>query len=290
MLMMIARLHHALRRRHPARRQGDHASAAREAAISAWCSRAMPCFPHLSVFDNVAFPLKVRRRPAEDIKREVGRALELVQLTPLADRMPRQLSGGQQQRVALARSLVFTPDVLLLDEPLGALDRKLRDRGADRAQAAPWRIRTTFVYVTHDQEEALSMSRPHRHRARRPFRADRPPGRSLRAPGDALRRGLPGRKQFHQGPRQRRGRGRFRLWRGQRDASDRRRHRCRRPAATSCWRCGRRRSPSRPTCHRPRSTGPRAGSRAGTISAAISTSRWRRRAWDSWRCAAPPGA
>jgi spermidine/putrescine ABC transporter ATP-binding subunit len=115
-------------------------------------------FPHLSVFDNVAFPLKVRRRPAEEIKREVGRALELVQLTPLADRMPRQLSGGQQQRVALARALVFTPDVLLLDEPLGALDRKLRTEVQIELKQLHERIRTTFVYVTHDQEEALSMS------------------------------------------------------------------------------------------------------------------------------------
>jgi putative spermidine/putrescine transport system ATP-binding protein len=115
-------------------------------------------FPHLSVFDNVAFPLKVRRRPAEDIKREVGRALELVQLTSLADRMPRQLSGGQQQRVALARALVFTPEILLLDEPLGALDRKLRTEVQIELKQLHERIRTTFVYVTHDQEEALSMS------------------------------------------------------------------------------------------------------------------------------------
>jgi putative spermidine/putrescine transport system ATP-binding protein len=115
-------------------------------------------FPHLSVFDNVAFPLKVRRRPPEEIKREVNRALELVQLTALADRMPRQLSGGQQQRVALARALVFTPDVLLLDEPLGALDRKLRTEVQIELKQLHERIGTTFVYVTHDQEEALSMS------------------------------------------------------------------------------------------------------------------------------------
>jgi putative spermidine/putrescine transport system ATP-binding protein len=115
-------------------------------------------FPHLSVFDNVAFPLRVRRKPSEDVKREVSRALELVQLTPLADRMPRQLSGGQQQRVALARALVFTPDVLLLDEPLGALDRKLRTEVQIELKQLHERIRTTFVYVTHDQEEALSMS------------------------------------------------------------------------------------------------------------------------------------
>ena len=115
-------------------------------------------FPHLSVFDNVAFPLKVRRRPAEEIRREVGRTLDLVQLGGLAERMPRQLSGGQQQRVALARALVFTPDVLLLDEPLGALDRKLRTEVQIELKQLHAQIGTTFVYVTHDQEEALSMS------------------------------------------------------------------------------------------------------------------------------------
>ena len=115
-------------------------------------------FPHLSVFDNVAFPLKVRRKQPDDMKREVARALELVQLQALADRMPRQLSGGQQQRVALARALVFTPEVLLLDEPLGALDRKLRQEVQIELKQLHERIKTTFVYVTHDQEEALSMS------------------------------------------------------------------------------------------------------------------------------------
>jgi len=115
-------------------------------------------FPHLSVFDNVAFPLKVRRKAPDEIHREVGRVLELVQLTALSDRMPRQLSGGQQQRVALARALVFTPDVLLLDEPLGALDRKLRTEVQIELKQLHERIGTTFVYVTHDQEEALSMS------------------------------------------------------------------------------------------------------------------------------------
>ncbi len=115
-------------------------------------------FPHLSVFDNVAFPLKVRRRAAEEVRAEVGRALELVQLGHLATRMPRQLSGGQQQRVALARALVFMPKVLLLDEPLGALDRKLRTEVQIELKQLHARIGTTFVYVTHDQEEALSMS------------------------------------------------------------------------------------------------------------------------------------
>jgi len=115
-------------------------------------------FPHLTVFDNVAFALKVRRRPADEIRQAVARALDLVQLGGLAQRMPRQLSGGQQQRVALARALVFNPGVLLLDEPLGALDRKLRQEVQIELKQLHERVRTTFLYVTHDQEEALSMS------------------------------------------------------------------------------------------------------------------------------------
>ena len=115
-------------------------------------------FPHLTVTGNVAFPLKIRRRPAGDVEREVARVLELVQLGGLGGRLPRELSGGQQQRVALARALVFRPDVLLLDEPLGALDRKLRAEVQIELKQLHARVGTTFVYVTHDQEEALSMS------------------------------------------------------------------------------------------------------------------------------------
>ncbi len=115
-------------------------------------------FPHLSVFDNVAFPLKVRRLSGEETRERVKKALDLVQLGELADRMPRQLSGGQQQRVALARALVFNPEILLLDEPLGALDRKLRQEVQIELKELHRRVRTTFIYVTHDQEEALSMS------------------------------------------------------------------------------------------------------------------------------------
>ena len=115
-------------------------------------------FPHMSVSENVAFPLKMRRRPADEIKRKVKETLELVQLTGLAARLPRNLSGGQQQRVALARALVFTPDILLLDEPLGALDRKLRADVQLELKLVHQQVGTTFVYVTHDQEEALSMS------------------------------------------------------------------------------------------------------------------------------------
>ena len=115
-------------------------------------------FPHLSVFDNVAFPLKVRRKSQAETRERVSKALDLVQLNHLADRNPRQLSGGQQQRVALARALVFDPEILLLDEPLGALDRKLRQEVQIELKELHRRVRTTFIYVTHDQEEALSMS------------------------------------------------------------------------------------------------------------------------------------
>ena len=115
-------------------------------------------FPHMSVRDNVGFPLRVRRRPAGEIKAKVDRALDLVQMGAFAQRMPRELSGGQQQRIALARALSFAPDVLLLDEPLGALDRRLRQDVQVELKELHDRVGTTFVYVTHDQDEALSMS------------------------------------------------------------------------------------------------------------------------------------
>jgi putative spermidine/putrescine transport system ATP-binding protein len=115
-------------------------------------------FPHLTVFDNVGFPLRVRGTPKAEIAERVRGALDLVQLASLAERLPRQLSGGQQQRVALARALVFAPHVLLLDEPLSALDKKLRAELQWELKSLHRRIGTTFVYVTHDQDEALSMS------------------------------------------------------------------------------------------------------------------------------------
>ena len=96
--------------------------------------------------------------PRADAADRIRGALDLVQLVPLADRYPRQLSGGQQQRVALARALVFTPDILLLDEPLSALDKKLRAELQWELKQIHQRVGTTFIYVTHDQEEALSMS------------------------------------------------------------------------------------------------------------------------------------
>ena len=115
-------------------------------------------FPHLSVEDNVAFGLKRKRVDRDEVRRRVGEELERVGLAGQAKRRPRQLSGGQQQRVALARALVNRPSVLLLDEPLGALDLKLRKRLQVELKEIQRDVGITFVYVTHDQEEALTMS------------------------------------------------------------------------------------------------------------------------------------
>ena len=115
-------------------------------------------FPHLTVAENVAFGLKERRHPSRAIKEKVARMLELVELTGREDARPRELSGGMQQRVALARSLVLDPAVLLLDEPLGALDLRLRRQLQLLLKTVQREVGITFVYVTHDQEEAFSMS------------------------------------------------------------------------------------------------------------------------------------
>jgi spermidine/putrescine transport system ATP-binding protein len=115
-------------------------------------------FPHLNVFDNVAFGLRRARIDAKDVNRRVQEALDLVQLTQFAKRKPAQMSGGQQQRVALARALVLKPSVLLLDEPLGALDARLRKQLQVELKTLQQQVGITFVYVTHDQEEALTMS------------------------------------------------------------------------------------------------------------------------------------
>jgi putative spermidine/putrescine transport system ATP-binding protein len=115
-------------------------------------------FPHLSVFDNIAFPLQIRHARRADIRRRVGEALELVRLSGFDQRLPRQLSGGEQQRVALARALVFRPRVLLMDEPLGALDKKLRAHMQLELKHIQRHLHVTVIYVTHDQEEALTMS------------------------------------------------------------------------------------------------------------------------------------
>ncbi|ESZ60248.1 spermidine/putrescine ABC transporter ATPase [Mesorhizobium sp. L103C119B0] len=115
-------------------------------------------FPHMSVHENVAFPLRMRKVDRAQIARRVGEALAMVQLDAYGNRMPTQLSGGQQQRVALARALVFEPPVLLMDEPLGALDKKLREQLQIEIKTLQQRLGVTVIYVTHDQEEALTMS------------------------------------------------------------------------------------------------------------------------------------
>ncbi|HEU4318771.1 MAG TPA: ABC transporter ATP-binding protein [Acidimicrobiia bacterium] len=115
-------------------------------------------FPHLTVEENVGFGLKYQNLSKDAARGKIGRALELVQLSGMEKRKPTQLSGGQQQRVALARSLVLNPSVLLLDEPLGALDAKLRKALQIELKALQEEIGITFIYVTHDQEEALTMS------------------------------------------------------------------------------------------------------------------------------------
>ena len=115
-------------------------------------------FPHMSIYDNVAFGLKVKRVPRQDHGDRIHEILRVVELEGLERRRPRQLSGGQQQRVALARALVNRPAALLLDEPLGALDVKLRKQMQLELKRIQTELGTTFVYVTHDQEEALAMS------------------------------------------------------------------------------------------------------------------------------------
>jgi len=115
-------------------------------------------FPHMTVAENIAFGLQMQDVDKAEIKRRVGEMIELVQLEGRETRKPRQLSGGQQQRVALARALVNHPKVLLLDEPLGALDLKLRQAMQLELKQLQERVGVTFVYVTHDQEEALTMS------------------------------------------------------------------------------------------------------------------------------------
>jgi putative spermidine/putrescine transport system ATP-binding protein len=115
-------------------------------------------FPHMKVFDNVAFPLRMRRVAAAHLAEQVRGVLDMVALGELANRYPSQLSGGQQQRVALARAIVFNPKLLLLDEPFGALDRKLRESMQLEVRRLQQRLGLTTILITHDQEEALIMS------------------------------------------------------------------------------------------------------------------------------------
>ncbi len=115
-------------------------------------------FPHLSVGENVAFPLRVRKVPEADVTRRVRAALDLVRLSGMEDRMPAKMSGGQQQRVALARALVYEPPLLLMDEPLSALDKKLREEIQFEIRRIHRETGVTILYVTHDQEEAMRLS------------------------------------------------------------------------------------------------------------------------------------
>lgn len=115
-------------------------------------------FPHMTVAENLAFPLQVRKLPAAEIQHRVQQALEMVRLEKFATRRPAQLSGGQQQRIALARALIFKPEIVLMDEPLGALDKQLREHMQVEIKQLHQTLGITMVYVTHDQSEALTMS------------------------------------------------------------------------------------------------------------------------------------
>lgn len=115
-------------------------------------------FPHMTVFENIAYGLKIKKIPKDEIKRRVTEMLEMVQLTGFEKRKPSEMSGGQKQRVAIARALINNPKVLLLDEPLGALDMKLRKQMQVELKRLQRKLKITFIYVTHDQEEALTMS------------------------------------------------------------------------------------------------------------------------------------
>ena len=115
-------------------------------------------FPHMTVEDNIAFPLKMRKIGVALARRRAAEALEMVRLPQVAKRFPKELSGGQQQRIALARCMVYRPSIILMDEPLGALDKKLRDQMQLEIKRIHRELGTTIVYVTHDQEEAMTMS------------------------------------------------------------------------------------------------------------------------------------
>ncbi|MFP4537947.1 MAG: ABC transporter ATP-binding protein [Dichotomicrobium sp.] len=115
-------------------------------------------FPHMTVWENLAFPLQVRKLPKPEIEQKITRVLDMVQMGQFGNRRPAQLSGGQQQRIALARALVFEPQLVLMDEPLGALDKQLREHMQFEIKHIHEDLNVTVVYVTHDQSEALTMS------------------------------------------------------------------------------------------------------------------------------------
>ena len=163
-------------------------------------------FPHLTIFENVAFGLRRRKVKDSEIKGRVTEMLRLVELPGYERRKPTQISGGQAQRVALARALINRPAVLLLDEPLGALDLKLRKQMQVELKRIQQEVGITFIYVTHDQEEAMTMSDRIAVMNTRPLRAARRPGGPVRAADHPLRRGLPRRQQPAAGDRRRHGR------------------------------------------------------------------------------------
>ena len=115
-------------------------------------------FPHMTVWENVAYPLRMRKTSRSDMAKAVEETLQIVKMETYAHRFPRELSGGQQQRIALARCFVYKPSVILLDEPLGALDKKLREHMQFEIKSLHKNSGATFIYVTHDQEEALTLS------------------------------------------------------------------------------------------------------------------------------------
>ena len=137
-------------------------------------------FKHMTVWENVAFGLKIRRRPRAEVKQRVSELLELVQLARLGDRYPAQLSGGQRQRMGLARALAVDPKVLLLDEPFGALDARVRKELRLWLRRLHDETHTTTVIVTHDQEEAMEVADSRRRHERRSHRADGAAARALR--------------------------------------------------------------------------------------------------------------
>ena len=148
-------------------------------------------FPHKTVFDNVAFGLKYRNVPKPEIARRVGKALDMVRLPGSERKLPSQLSGGQQQRIALARAIVFEPEVLLMDEPLSALDANMREDMRGEIRKIQRETGITAIFVTHDQEEALAMSDRIVVMNCRPHRADRNAAAGLRSAGHQLCRELP---------------------------------------------------------------------------------------------------
>ena len=157
--------------------------------------QAYSLFPHMTVRDNVAFGLRLRGQDRGKRLERSGEMLELVGLSQFADRYAHQLSGGQQQRVALARALAVEPAVLLLDEPLSALDAKVRVQLRDEIRRVQLDVGTTTLFVTHDQEEALAVADRVGRDERRPARPDRGPHRALRPPRHPVRRGVRGAQQ-----------------------------------------------------------------------------------------------